>query len=65
MNERISMQLLSKKEVCGILGIASRSLDRRIAAGDIGIVKVGHLTKIKLSEVKAFINRNSHGGLMA
>lgn len=56
------MKLLNKKEVCGILGIASRSLDRRIAAGDIGIVKVGHLTRISESEVYSFIKRNSHGG---
>lgn len=59
------MQLLSKKEVCGILGIAPRSLDRRISNQEIGIVKVGHLTKIKMAEVKAFIKRNSHGGLTA
>jgi excisionase family DNA binding protein len=58
------MQLLNKKEVCSILGIASRTLDRRIAGGDIGIVKVGHLTRISLDEVEAFIKRNSHGGLM-
>jgi len=57
------MKLLSKKEVCGLLGIAPRSLDRRIANRELGIVKIGRLTKIKESEVKAFIKRNSHGGL--
>ena len=56
------MKLLRKKEVCGILDIAPRSLDRRIASGDIGIVKVGRLTRISLDEVKSFIKRNSHGG---
>jgi excisionase family DNA binding protein len=59
------MKLLSKKEVCGILGIALRSLDRRISNREIGIVKIGRLTRIKESEVKEFIRRNSHGGLMA
>ncbi len=59
------MQLLSKKEVCGILGIALRSLDRRIANQEIGIVKVGRLTRIKETEVKEYIRRNSHGGLTA
>lgn len=59
------MQLLNKKDVCGILGIAPRSLDRRIANKEIGIVKVGRLTKIRMSEVKAFIKRNSCGGQAA
>ncbi|MCK4563740.1 MAG: helix-turn-helix domain-containing protein [Verrucomicrobia bacterium] len=59
------MKLHSKKEVCGMLGISPRSLDRRISAGEIQIVKVGRLTKITLEEVKAFVKRNSHGGLAA
>lgn len=59
------MQLLNKKEVCAMLGIAPRSLDRLIANQEIGIVKIRRLTKIKLSEVQAFIKRNSHGGLTA
>ena len=59
------MKLHSKKEVCGMLGISPRSLDRLISAGEIGIVKIGHLTKITLEEVKAFVKRNSHGGLAA
>jgi len=56
------MELLSKKEVCGILRIAPRTLDRRIADKQIRIIKNGHKVQITLSEVKAFIKRNSHGG---
>lgn len=59
------MKLLNKKEVCGILGIAPRSLDRLIANQEIGIVKVRRMTRIKFSEVNEFIRRNSHGGLTA
>jgi hypothetical protein len=59
------MKLHSKKEVCGMLGISPRSLDRRISNREIGIVKIGHLTKISDVELIAFIKRNSHGGVTA
>ena len=48
-----------------MLGVAPRTLDRRIAGNEIRITKIGHLTKISLAEVIAFIERNSHGGLGA
>ena len=58
-------KLRNKTDVCEILGVSIRGLDRLIAGGKIRIVKVGRLTKISQAEVDAFIERNSHGGLPA
>ena len=59
------MKLLSKKEASGMLNISQRTLDRRIAFGQIATVKNGRLVQITLTEIAAFIQRNSRGGRTA
>lgn len=53
------LKLLSILEVAEILDVSKRTVDRMIASGDFPIVKVKGSTKILLSEVERYIERNT------
>ena len=56
------MRLYSKKEASKKLNISERTLDRRIAFSEIGIVKNGRLVQVTEEELLAYVHRNFRGG---
>ena len=59
------MSLMSKKQISRELGISLRGVDRLISSGQLAVVRVGRLVRVKSAELNAFIKRNSYGGLTA
>ena len=60
------LKLLTKKSVADILGKSVRSVDRMVASGKLSIVLVEGSVRIKLSEVKNYIERNTiRNGVLA
>lgn len=57
-----NLKLLPIIEVAEMLGVSKRTVDRMIAAGEFQIVKVLRSTRIPLSEIKAYIKRNTFNG---
>lgn len=49
------IKLISVPDAAGILGVSARTVARLIADGQLQIVKVGRLTRIRVVEVEEFI----------
>ena len=48
-------QLLTKKEVAGILAVSERTLDRILARGKLTKVKVGGCVRLMANEIDAVV----------
>ncbi len=57
----MTMKLLRKNEVAGILGVSPRSVDRLRARGDLKAVRVLRSVRFAQADVEAYIS-NQKGG---
>jgi excisionase family DNA binding protein len=51
-------QLLDTPETCAILNIGKRTLQERVAAREIGCIKIGRSIRFHMDDIHAFIERN-------
>jgi excisionase family DNA binding protein len=59
MPNEISGQLYSRNRVASLLDVSLKTLERKIAAGDLRAVKIGRLVRIPASEIARLTASNS------
>jgi excisionase family DNA binding protein len=55
------LRLLSVKETCAVLGCSIKTLRRRIAAGEIAVIRDGRLIHIHPDDLRRYIQQRRHG----
>jgi excisionase family DNA binding protein len=53
--ERMSEELLTKKQAAAELGGSVRTLERIVAAGDLVVVRVGRSVRIRRADLRAYV----------
>ena len=55
------LRLLSLAETCAVLGCSMKTLRRRIAAGEIAVIRDGRLIHIHPDDLERYIRQRRHG----
>ncbi len=53
--DEITSGLLTLREAAGLLDVSKSTIERRIKAGELRAIKVGHLTKVSKNAVRDYV----------
>ncbi len=55
--ERIERQTFSCEEVAVMVGVSAKTIARRVAVGDLRVVKIGRAVRVTREELDRFLGR--------
>lgn len=56
-----ALRLLSLKDTCAVLRCSMKTLRRRIAAGEIAVIRDGRMIRVHPDDLRRYIQQRRHG----